>query len=325
MRRFIRIVLMVLVLILLVPVFIWVRYIVVPTLNAKPLNPTIPQNAVIAHRAASYLAPEATEPAYLLARDMGADYLEIDAHRTKDHVLIAIHDDTPARTTDAAKVFPGREKQPLNEFTLDELKQLDAGSWFNAAYPDRARPTYANVRILTIDEVITIAESGTNKPSLHIETKSPESNPGFEKELVELLGKRGWLGKYDNGISKVTFQSFYASSLARLKELAPDVPRIYLLAGESVKKMGWDKIWTDARELADGIGPVGTIAWPWNIAKAHEYGLAVHAYTVNETWQYRLLLFFGADGLFTDRCDLLLRHYGRPVASPDEILKKYDY
>ena len=54
----------------------------------------VPHPAVIAHRGASYYAPEETEPAYLLARDLGATYLELDLQRTKEGVLIAFHDDT---------------------------------------------------------------------------------------------------------------------------------------------------------------------------------------------------------------------------------------
>jgi hypothetical protein len=80
----------------------------------------IPWPAVIAHRGASHDAPEETAPAYLTARELGADYLEADLQRTRDGVLVALHDDTLERTTDVAKVFPGREKEPVSRFTLVE-------------------------------------------------------------------------------------------------------------------------------------------------------------------------------------------------------------
>ncbi|WP_323162450.1 glycerophosphodiester phosphodiesterase family protein, partial [Pseudomonas glycinae] len=80
---------------------------------------------------------------------------------------------TLERTTDVAKRFPDRAKAPVSQFTLAELKSLDAGSWFNQAHPDRARPTFAGLKILTLDEVIDIAEGGRNKPGLYIETKQP--------------------------------------------------------------------------------------------------------------------------------------------------------
>ena len=88
----------------------------------------IPWPAVIAHRGASFDAPESTAPAYLVARELGADYLELDLQRTKDGQLIALHDDTLERTTDVAKRFPERAKAPVSQFTLAELKSLDAGS-----------------------------------------------------------------------------------------------------------------------------------------------------------------------------------------------------
>ncbi|HSN04670.1 MAG TPA: glycerophosphodiester phosphodiesterase family protein, partial [Nitrospira sp.] len=95
----------------------------------------IPRPAVIAHRGASYLAPEETRPAFLMARELGADYLEFDIQRTKDGVLIALHDDDLSRTTNVAEVFPGREKDTIETFTFAELQQLDAGSWFNRQNP----------------------------------------------------------------------------------------------------------------------------------------------------------------------------------------------
>jgi glycerophosphoryl diester phosphodiesterase len=91
----------------------------------------IPRPVVIAHRGASFLAPEETRPAFLLARELGADYLEFDVQRTRDGVLIALHDDDLSRTTDVARIFPGREKHTVETFTFAELQQLDAGSWFN--------------------------------------------------------------------------------------------------------------------------------------------------------------------------------------------------
>src|SRR5215216_189712 len=59
----------------------------------------LPHPAIIAHRGASYLAPEGTRPAYLMARELGVDYLESDVQRTRDGVLIALHDDTLSRTS----------------------------------------------------------------------------------------------------------------------------------------------------------------------------------------------------------------------------------
>jgi glycerophosphoryl diester phosphodiesterase len=71
------------------------------------LKAGVPYKTVIAHRGASYYAPEETAPAYLLARDWGVDYLELDLQRTKDGVLIALHDNNLRRTTNVEEVFRG--------------------------------------------------------------------------------------------------------------------------------------------------------------------------------------------------------------------------
>jgi len=214
-----------------------------PVGKALSAKAGVPWPAAIAHRGASHDAPEETAPAYLLARDLGADYLELDLQRTKDGVLIAFHDDKLKRTTNVAKVFPDRADQPISAFTLAELKQLDAGSWFNAAFPDRARPAFAGLKILTLDEVIDIAEGGTNKPGLYIETKVPTQFPGIEKDLKAKLEQRGWLAArsapsgfdatktvgiaYTQG--RVLLQTFEKSSLELLQKEMPTTPKILLL------------------------------------------------------------------------------------------------
>ncbi|KAF1061552.1 MAG: Glycerophosphodiester phosphodiesterase [Pseudomonas citronellolis] len=199
----------------------------------------VPWPTVIAHRGASHDAPEETRPAYLVARDLGADYLEADLQLTRDGVLIALHDENLQRTTNIAEVYPERAKEPVSHFTLAELKRLDAGSWFNQAYPERARPTYAGLKIVTLDELIDIAESGRNKPGLYLETKVPSLFPGIEQDLKKTLARRGWLSERPaaehravnvaHGKARVILQTFEKPSLVLLQKQMPKVPKILLL------------------------------------------------------------------------------------------------
>lgn len=210
-----------------------------PTALATRLG--IPHPAVIAHRGASFDAPESTAASYKLARDLGADYLEMDLQRSKDGVLFALHDNNLQRTTDVATRFPERKDSPATEFTIAELKTLDAGSWFNTAYPDRARPSYAGLKILTLDEIIDIAQGNPlHKPGLYIETKEPKQFPGIEHDLKEKLQDRGWLSPAGSklakselavgqGKGKVVLQTFEKSSLELLEKEMPQVPKILLL------------------------------------------------------------------------------------------------
>ncbi|KPG97725.1 glycerophosphodiester phosphodiesterase [Pseudomonas sp. RIT-PI-q] len=210
-----------------------------PTALATHLG--IPHPAVIAHRGASFDAPESTAASYKLARDLGADYLEMDLQRSKDGVLFALHDNNLQRTTDVATKFPERKDSPATAFTIAELKTLDAGSWFNTAYPDRARPAYVGLKILTLDEIIDIAQGNPlHKPGLYIETKEPKQFPGIEHDLKEKLQDRGWLSPAGSklakselavgqGKGKVVLQTFEKSSLELLEKEMPQVPKILLL------------------------------------------------------------------------------------------------
>lgn len=336
----------------------------------------VPWPAVIAHRGASFNAPEETIASYTLARELGADYLEMDIQRTKDGVLIALHDDTLERTTNIAQVYPARVKDPLSSFTLAEIKALDAGSWFNTAHPDRARASYAGLKILTLDEVIDIAEGGKNKPGLYIETKVPAQFPGIEHDLKNKLQQRGWLSErpaaekgYVNVAhmpGRVVLQTFEKPSLELLQKAMPDTPKVLLLwindgyiqgastttfkesgakdkatfyAGQQVKSKEEFAAWMDWAKAhgAIGTGPAAALknggdqsymdlVQTWMNQMAHERGLIVHPYTVDDAVDFKAISARGVDGFFTNRAAELLKFDGRPSKeSIDAILKRIGY
>ena len=109
---------------------------------------------LVAHRGASAYAPEHTLEAYALAIEQGADFVEQDLAVTKDGVLVCIHDLTLERTTNVEEVFPDRVRRGqdaaaaparrwlVGDFTLAEIKQLDAGSWFDAKFAGARIPTF---------------------------------------------------------------------------------------------------------------------------------------------------------------------------------------
>lgn len=263
---------------------------------------------VIAHRGASGHAPEHTWAAYDKARQMGADYLELDLHMSADGEIIVIHDDSLERTTD------GEGK--VQEFRLEQLKALDAGSWFNEKYPDRADETYVGAKLLTLDEVI--GRYG-NEVRYYIETKSPERYPALQRELVETLDEAGLI---ESG--SVVIQSFSQASLQEIHGLNADIPLVQLL-WYSPREEGGLKEWNDTTpapadmtdadfqkiaSYAIGVGP--NVIYRGNevidqhfIEQAHNNGLIVHPYTINEPEQMRRLIGWGVDGMFTDFPDRL--------------------
>lgn len=180
---------------------------------------SVPNPAIIAHRGTTYWAPEETEAAYRWARNMGADYLEADLQLTKDGVLLTLHDDQLTRTTNIAQIYPLRQLQSANHFTYSELLKLDAGSWFNHKYPKRARKGFSQLEILTLEDLIKIAQGyrikrgldhkrlinpdhsfayvkdeadNGNRPGLYLEFKKPELNPGIEKQFAKEIQRLGW-------------------------------------------------------------------------------------------------------------------------------------
>lgn len=192
--------------------------------EAVAVNNYLPKNAIIAHRGTEFWAPEESEAAMRWARNIGADYLEIDVQMTKDGVVLALHDEDLSRTTDIENVFPNRESLYTSSFMFSELLRLDIGSWFNAANPERARQSFVGLDMLTVEDVLMIAEGkrikrdadgkriahydengnylgceyeddpfdNGNRPGVYIETKSPMNFYGVEARLRALLEKHGW-------------------------------------------------------------------------------------------------------------------------------------
>ena len=189
--------------------------------KVKTVDVYLQKNIVIAHRGTTYWAPEETEPAFLWARNIGADYLELDIQMTKDSILIALHDNTLERTTNVSEIFPSIKNPTASDFTLEELRSLDAGSWFNKTNPERARASFEGLNITTLQDIIMFAEGyrikkangepvreiinnswtgkykyeedpndNGNRPGVYIETKHPKLN--IEKHLSNELTSLGW-------------------------------------------------------------------------------------------------------------------------------------
>lgn len=196
--------------------------------EAKIVRDYVKPDAVIAHRGSTFWAPEETEAAFRWARNMGADYLEIDLQRTSDGVLLALHDGNLRRTSNIESIFPGQEDYPVSVFTLTQLRKLDAGAWFNVAVPENARNSFVGQKICTLEEVLKISEgyrikrdvSGEpvkdmtrltdggewagfyefeidpqdngNRPGVYAETKEPYLFPKMEADLATFLSEEGW-------------------------------------------------------------------------------------------------------------------------------------
>lgn len=248
---------------------------------------------VIAHRGASWDAPEHTFAAYDLALAQGADWIEQDLQMTRDGQLVVLHDgslDRTARGPAADCAGPVREK------TLAQLANCEVGSWFNTAHPERAQAGFVGARIPTLDDVLT---RYAGRARFYIETKNPDDAPAMVDSLLATLRRHRLLGR-DATEGRVLVQSFSPASLRRLHALEPRLPLVQLWddaipAGQLEATLDW------VRAYAVGFGPNRRIVTQQLVDAAQARGLDVHPYTVNAEPAMVLMLELGVDGMFTDR------------------------
>ena len=310
-------------------IFYGAYYVINPSQRGEDIAATleIPYPSVIAHRGASIVAPESTKPAYVRARESGADYLEADLQLTADKRVVIFHDRTLQQKSNVEEVFPDREDYRVGNFTYEELKSLDFGSWFNRKFPEKADTDFDQLKIITLEQLVEIAEDGHNNPGLMLEFKHPYDHEGLEEITVDILNRKGWLAEkgtenlqkkqtavnVGQGAARLIFMSFDPESLRRIKKLAPEFPRILLITDNMITRRSWQRWLAVSKNLVDGLGAKGFMTWPWHIAAAHERGLVVFPYTINELWQIKILSRFRADGFITDRPEIAVNFLERPL------------
>ena len=241
---------------------------------------------VVAHRGASAYAPENTIPAFALAAEQGATYVEFDLQLTKDEQLVCLHDTTLERTTDVEQVFPDRARTtgsgtsgagtwPLADFTLAEIKRLDAGAWFDAKY--------RGTRIPTFGETI---EALRGRSGLFIEVKAPERYKGIERLIMAELKSRKLDRPGADPRTPVLIQSFSADSLKIFKHtLKTTLPIHFLFGARDAAPWTTDEGLARITAFATGISPEKTIVrdQPDAMAKARKLGLLISPYTFRST------------------------------------------
>ncbi|WP_139787278.1 glycerophosphodiester phosphodiesterase [Cohnella massiliensis] len=243
--------------------------------------------ATIAHRGASGYAPENTLAAYRTAVRMNADYLEIDLQMTKDGHLVAMHDETVNRTTDGT----GR----VRNLTLEEIRQLDAGSWFNQTHPMYAREEYAGEKVPTLREIF---ETFGNDANYLLETKSPTVYPGMEEQLIELVEEYK-LSRH------VAVQSFSKASLSKLRSLNEEILLFQLLWYNAPAYISSSSL-EEIKQYANGIGANFEKLSGSYVQKVKNAGLLVYPYTVNYQVNMSKAVRWGADGVHTNYPDRLI-------------------
>jgi glycerophosphoryl diester phosphodiesterase len=229
---------------------------------------------VIAHRGASGHTPENTLAAFERAVQLGAGFIETDLHLTRDAQFVAIHDATLERTTNG--------RGAVRDFTLAELRQLDAGMWFDREYMGQ--------RIPTLDEVLEFARK--NDVIFYLEVKY-DAAWGMHHSLVAALQKA------ENAARTIVI-SFDQTTLAALRRVDASV-MMGLLADEPGPDYVKDALELGARQMC----PQVSLITPDLVQRAHGADLQVATWTVNDAEAMRRVIAAGVDGIMTNFPDRL--------------------
>lgn len=252
--------------------------------EARPVKEGWPRD--LAHRGASLAAPENTMEAFRLAVEGGAGGLEIDVHMTRDDEIVVIHDDTVDRTTDGTGFV--REK------SLEELRRLDAGHGFTpdggATHPYRGE----GLQIPTLREVYA-AFPGT---PVNVEIK--EDQPGVERRVLEVIREAGAERRtlVASGRHEV-IRRFRAVAGDGIQTAASRRETEVFFVMSRLRLQGLLRPSYEALQVPPSHRGL-TVVTPHLVHAAHERGVRVDVWTINEEPEMRRLLSMGVDTVMTD-------------------------
>jgi glycerophosphoryl diester phosphodiesterase len=221
---------------------------------------------VSAHRGDSVTAPENTMKAFESAIESQADYIELDVQQTKDGVIVVMHDSNLKRTTGINK--------NIWEVTYEEIKELDAGSWFHK--------DFADARIPTLEEVLDYCK---NEIKLNIELKPTGHEVDFEKCVADIVHEYEF--EEDCVVASLDYET-----LKKVKGYAPDLTTVFVMAvayGELTYLEYADVFSIESYFVTNSI-----------VNDLHEQGVEVYAWTVNTEETIQDMIDVGVDNIITD-------------------------
>jgi len=259
---------------------------------ARPTPDRAPR--IIAHRGSSEHLPEQTLKAYVRAIAEGADALECDVRLTADSHLVCVHDRRVDRTSNG--------RGPVSTLELATLQGLDFGSWKRAHGADVEMPEVDHERdmLLTLPHLIDTVLSCGREVGLAIETKHPTRYAGqVERELAKVLRDFGLDGPYLPGRPHVSVMSTAQVAIARMRQLCPEVPLVYLIR-DSVPLRFRDGGLPKGSRIA-GLDKAIIRRWPKTVQRQHDRGHQVYVWTVDTKADIELCLKLGVAGIISNR------------------------
>jgi glycerophosphoryl diester phosphodiesterase len=228
---------------------------------------------IFRYRGASKYSPENTLVAFSLAFKQGAFAIELDAILSSDGEVVVIHDQTVDRTTN-------REGK-VNELTLKQLKNLDAGSFISGKFKGEIIPTLDEVFELSNDRYLVNVEL-TNYSSL----------------CDQLVSKVAATIKNHKILNSVIFSSFSPWNLNRIIFFLPDALTGLLTPNGFIGLLGKSALLCSISPRY--IHPELKDIWPEYIAKEHRSGRRVNVWTVDDPVSMKWLIKADIDGIITN-------------------------
>ncbi len=229
---------------------------------------------IIGHRGASGHAPENTLAAFEQAVELGAGFIETDLHLTRDAHFVAIHDRTLERTTNG--------RGAVRDFTLAQLRDLEAGLWYDRKYMGE--------RIPTIEEILSFARN--HDIVVYLELKY-EAAWGMHHALVGAL-------RNPEDAARTVVISFDPGTLADLRKLDATI-----MTGVLVEEAHADLVKASVDAGARQLCPRSTLVTSALVDEAHRSDLHIATWTVNDPEEMRAVIAAGVDGVMTDFPDRL--------------------
>lgn len=274
----------------------------------------------VAHRGARSLAPENTLAAARKAFEVGADAWEVDVQPTRDGHLVLMHDDTLRRTTNVEQVFPDRKPWYVNDFTLDEIRRLDAGSWFNSDDPfgqiiagavsAEDCQSYVGERIPTLEEALRLTREHGRLIDVEIK-QMPRRYPDIVEKVVAAI-------EAEQMVERAAVSCFDHSCVPRAKALNRRIavgPIASNRVGHPVRYVKY-VLRGDAYFPSGDVVGAGSLAFSGSKTVAASYdsadlnlddlralrraGIAVFVWTINDARVMRALIEARVTGIVTD-------------------------
>lgn len=264
----------------------------------RPIHPFFKSDRplVIAHQGAELLAPSNTMTAFKQAAQLGVDVLEFDIHITKDGELVTIHDQTVDRTTNGSGF--------VHELTLEEIQKLDAGYHFkdlNGDYSYRGK----GATIASLEEVFQAF------PNMRMVIEIKDDNPS---EQLGDISEKLWslIQKYDK-VDEVLIASFDQEIIDQFREVSSG--KVVLSAGETeirnfiiFNKLFLSNLYkpnADAFQIPTKES-IFNLSKPSIMKEAKRRNVNVQYWTIDDKETMRRLIEDGANGIITNRPDLML-------------------